>query len=160
MPILTVNNNVYNYPDAGTDPGWGEDATAWAQAVTDVLSTLLAPGDILETSFSISNNVLVDTNVNGLQFNGASVRAANVEYSIYRTSTETPSGNVQTGTLLLTYDTTGAIGSKWIVADQRTGDAGVVFTCTDAGQIQYKSTDIGTTSYQGQIKFRARTLAQ
>jgi hypothetical protein len=160
MPILTVNNIVFNYPDAGTDPGWGEDATAWAQAVTDTLATLLSPGDILETSFSIANNTAIDTNINGLQFNGASVRAANVEYSIRRTSTESPVGNVQTGTLQLTYDTAGAIGSKWLVADQRAGDAGVVFTCTDAGQIQYKSTDIGTTNYQGQIKFRARTLAQ
>lgn len=159
MPLLTVNNTTYDYPNPGTDPGWGESATAWAQAVTDVLNTLLAPGDILETSFAISNNVTSDTNINGLQFNGAVVRAANVEYSIYRTSTLNPSGNVQSGTILLTYDPTGIVGSKWVLSDVRSGDAGVVFSCTDAGQVQYKSTDIDSTGYQGQIKFKAKTLS-
>lgn len=160
MPQLTVNNNVYDYPDPGTEPGWGESATAWAQAVTDVLSTLLAPGDILETSFVIGNNVTTYTNINGLAFDGATVRAANVSYVVTRSSVETPSGTNESGEIHLTYDPAGGGGSKWKLSVISDAAAGITFTCTDAGQVQYKSTDIGSTTYQGQIKFSAKTLSQ
>lgn len=160
MPNLTVANNTYAYPDPGTEPGWGEEATSWAQAVTDVLNTLLAPGDILETSFAIANNVSSDTNINGLVFDSGSIRAANITYAVYRMSTANPSGNAESGTIQLTFDNSAAPGSKWIVAVQNSGNAGITFTCTDAGQVQYKSTDIGTPGYSGQIKFSARTLSQ
>lgn len=160
MPNLTVANNVYAYPDPGTDPGWGESATAWAQAVTDVLNTLLAPGDILETSFAIANNVSVDTNINGLAFDNSTIRAANIAYSVYRASTANPSGNVESGTIYLTFDNSASPGNKWIVAVQNSGNAGVTFTCTDSGQVQYKSSDIDSTGYSGQMRFSARTLSQ
>lgn len=160
MPLLTVSNNVYDYPEPSREPGWGEEATAWAQAVTDVLNTLLGPGDILETSFVIGNNVSVVTNINGMSFDGAAVRAANVTYTVIRRSDETPSGNTESGTLRLTYDPAGTIGNKWKLSQLGDMSAGMVFSVTDAGQVQYKSTDIGSTNYQGQIKFIAKTLSQ
>lgn len=160
MPLLTVANNVYDYPDPGTEPGWGEEATSWAEAVTEVLNTLLAPGDILETSFAIANNISVNTNVNGLAFDNGTIRAANITYAVYRESDANPSGNSESGIIQLTFDNAAAPGSKWIVAIQNSGGAGVTFTCTDAGQVQYKSTDIGTAGYSGQMKFSAKTLSQ
>lgn len=162
MPQLTVNNNVYDYPDPGTEPGWGESATAWAQAVTDVLNTLLAPGDILETSFVIGNNVTLFTNVNGLAFDGATVRAANISYVVTRRSTETPAGNNESGAIFLTYDSAGTVGEKWKLSQRSdiSNTSSIAFNITDAGQVQYKSSDIGSTSYQGQIKFSAKTLSQ
>lgn len=159
MPLLTIKGNVYDYPSTGTPPGWGEGATDWAQAVTNVLSTLLAPGDILQSSFAIDNKTLSYTNINLLSFDGAVVRAANVSYAIYRTSSTNLSGKVEQGTLFLTYDNAAASGSKWIISRQNSGESGVSFNCTDAGQVQYISTDIGATSYSGIIKFSARTLS-
>jgi hypothetical protein len=161
MPILIVNNNAYAYPDPGQEPGWGESATAWAQAVTDVLNTLVAPGDILETNFTIGNNVSSFTNINGLAFDGAVVRAANITYSVYRTTTAMPSGTVEQGTILLTYDNAGSVGNKWKVSIQSDVTAGVTFACTDSGQVQYISTDMTpSTGYTGTIVFKARTLSQ
>lgn len=160
MPLLTVNNNTYDYPDPGTDPGWGEAASAWAQAVTDTLNTLVSPADILETSYIVNNNITVATDINRLFFDPGTVRAANITYSVYRTSTANPTGNVESGTVFLTFDNSAGPGSKWLLGQQKIGDAGVVFSITDAGQVQYRTTDINSTGYQGTIRFTAKTLSQ
>lgn len=155
---LLVNGTSYEYPIPGEDPNWGAGATDWAEAVTSALNTLLAPGDILETTFSIDNNISVETNINGLLFDPGTIRAANVDYAIYRTSTGTPSGNAETGVIKLIYDDSAAVNSKWKLAQNIDGSAGVTFSVNDAGQVQYKSTDIGAPGYSGVIKFRAKTL--
>lgn len=160
MPQLTINNNTFNYPDPGQDPGWGEDATGWAESVTEVLNTLLAPGDILQTSFSVANNVASPSNVVGLFFDGATVRAANISYAINRTSNTNPYGINETGTIYLNYDGAAPLGSKWTLSQQKHNDAGVTFSVNDSGQILYTSTDIGATNYQGTMKFSAKTLSQ
>lgn len=160
MPILTVANNVFVYPDPGSAPGWGSDATAWAEAVTEVLSTLVSPNDILQTSYVINNNVALDTDINRMFFDPGSVRAANITYSVYRTSTANPSGSVESGTIYLLYDNSASLGSKWQLGQQKIGNSGVVFSITDAGQVQYTSTDIDSIGYSGEIKFLAKTLDQ
>lgn len=158
MPrVLIVNNIPFNYPTSGDEPGWGQDTTAWAVAVTQVLTDLLGPNDILETAFNIANNQVSFADVTGLTFNGASVRAANITYSAFRVSTANPSGNSETGTLQLDYDNN--VG--WSINQGSIlGNAGIVFTVTPAGQIQYKSTDINALNYVGTMKFRAKCLAQ
>jgi hypothetical protein len=159
MPVtLTINNNTYNFPASGEDPNWGPEATDWAIAVTDVLNTLLAPGDILLSTATINNNVAVLTNVNGLLFDPSQVRAANVSYSVYRTSTSNPSGYVEEGTIFLIYDNNASAGNKWTMSQRINGNAGISFNITDAGQIQYITTDIGAAGYSGTMKFLAKTL--
>lgn len=155
---LTVGTQTFNYPIQGQDPQWGEEAAGWAEAVTNVLATLLAPGDILQTTATINNNIAVATNVEGLLFDPTFVRAANVDYSVYRISTANPSGNTESGTIYLVYDTNAAPGSKWSLSQKINGDAGIAFSINDAGQIQYTSTDINSTGYSGTMKFSARTL--
>lgn len=158
MPItLIVNNTPYSYPTAGDEPGWGEDATGWAEGVTDVLSDLLGPNDILETAFNIANNQVAVADVTGLIFNAASVRAALISYSVFRVSSTNLSGHTETGTIQLIYDNN--IG--WSINQGNIlGSAGITFTVTPAGQIQYTSTDIGSISYVGTCKFRAKCLQQ
>ena len=157
---LIVNGTSYQYPNVGEDPNWGEDATAWSQAVTEVLSTLLAPGDILQTKVSINNNITVLTNVTGLLFDPGTARAANIDYAIYRTSTSTTSGNSEAGTILISYDDSASAGSKWQMSQRVSGGAGVSFFITDLGQVQYKSSDIGSVGYVGNIVFRAKVLSK
>ena len=158
---LIVNNTSYLYPSPGEDPGWGEEATGWAEEVTDVLSSLLGPDDILETTFNVNNNISVDTNVNGLSFNTGTVRSVNIQYSLYRVSDSTPSGNAESGIISLVYDNSAASGFKWTLTQGGiSGNAGVTFTITDAGQVQYKSTDIGSINYSGVMKFKAEALQQ
>lgn len=157
---LVVNNTTFNYPGPGEDPGWGEDATAWAQAVTQVLNSLLGPGDVLETTFNVTNNVSAAENVVGLTFDTATVRAAIIEYSVYRTSDTATSGNAEFGMMVMVYDNSATSGNKWVLVQDSSGDAGIFFDVTDAGQFQYTSTDIGAAGYSGVMKFKARTLSQ
>jgi len=157
--VLIVNNNPYNYPTAGDEPGWGgsDGATGWAEDVTQVLSDLLGPNDILETSFTIANNQLTATDVVGLNFNIASVRSAIIDYSIFRISTTNPSGSTETGTIKIVYDNNvGWSSGQGAVV----GDSGVVLSITPTGQFEYTSSDIGSLNYTGTIKFRAKSLQQ
>lgn len=152
MPILTIAGTPYNYPDEGTEPGWGSDATDWAQAVTDVINTLVAPGDILQTTFTLQDNTATPTIVSGLRFDPTVVRAANITYSVNR------NGQNQAGLLLLNYNQSGATGSKWVITEaNKIGDVGVTFSIDDTGQVYYLSTSTGFTAA---ITFAAKTLNQ
>jgi hypothetical protein len=149
---LTVNNKEFQYPQVGEEPGWGEDATAWAEEVTEVLESLAGPDDILQTTVTINNNQGSVTNVAGLLFNTANVRSAFVDYNIYRTDAS-PSVLVEGGTLLVCYNDT-----SWTISQMTNGDAGVYFTMTNTGQIQYTSTNMTGGSYTGQMTFEARAI--
>lgn len=158
---LVVNNKTFNYPDPGEDPSWGTDASDWASEVTDVLGTLLAPGDILSTSFNLADNVTVATQIQGLAFDPSLSRSAKIVYSIYRTSLDNPAGNAETGEIDIIYDNLAPIGEKWKMTQNKNGEAGVVFSISDLGQFSYISTQIDTGSggYSGIMKFSAKSTA-
>ena len=155
---LTVDNTTYNFPEQGEDPTWGEVIVNWAEAVSDVLNNLQGPGDILETTFTIANNQSSSADVTGLSFSNSTVRAAFVEYSVYRESDTTTNGKAESGSLFLVYDDNASSGNKWIMSQDAAGNSGVTFTVADTGQISYTSDDIGSTGYSGTMKFKARTL--
>jgi hypothetical protein len=155
---LVVNGQTYNYPENRDSPSWGEEATAWAEAVTDVLNNFVGDGDIIPTVASISNNQSAATNVAGLFFNTASVRGAIVEYTIYRNTTGIGATElVETGSMCLGYK---SVAGTWTLSILGGGGAGVTFSVLNTGQVQYTSTDITGSSYSGTIKFRARALTQ
>lgn len=157
---LVINGTTYQYPVPGEDAQWGAEATDWAKAVTNVLTTLISPGDILTTVFTINNNISIATNINGLIFDSGTVRAANISYVIYRISNTNISQQTETGTIYLTLDDSAPIGEKWTLAQSSSGtNAGVVFYIDDAtGQVQYTSNDIGSLGYVGSITFSAKVL--
>lgn len=161
MPIpLTIKGTTYQYSVPGEDPNWGQENTDWAQAVTTVLNTLVSDNDILETTATISNNIIVPTNVSQLQFDPGSVRAANIDYAIYRTSNDNPSGFSETGTIYLIYDD---IPSTWQLSQRSAGESGVDFSILSTGQVQYISSDLDPLNnggYSGIITFQAKTLSK
>jgi hypothetical protein len=146
---LTVNGTPYSFPSQGTNPAWGENIVDWAEAVTDVLSTLSSATDILNSSFTILDNQSSEQSVVGLSFDISLVRGAIIEYSLYR-SGSTPKD--EKGTMWISYD-----GTDWELSREANNDVGVVFTITNAGQVKYTSSN---TSASGVMKFRARTTAQ
>ena len=235
---LTVNNNTYAYPSAGDEPGWGEAATGWATEVTEVLNNLQGTDDIPETSFTIADNQDPAADVVGLVFSPTTVRSAVIDYSIYRTNSDTfgtsdvdagadtititnhvfVNGDVVTlsssdtlpaglsastlyyvvgvvaltsfqlsatlggsaiditdvgvgthtvslelaekGKLELVYKNS-APSSKWTIGRVFYGDdAGVTFTMTDVGQIQYTSTNTQGSNYTGTMRFEATVTQQ
>lgn len=161
MPVtLTVNNIPFEYPVAGDSPGWGQAATDWATQVTIALNDLQGLTDIPQKTFTIQNNITSYTDVAGLTFNTGLVRAAFIDYSVYRTSTSNPSGVSEAGQMIIVYDNLAAPGSKWLqIQGPKVGTSGVTFTITDAGQFQYKSDNLGA-GHSGNMHFRAKTLNQ
>lgn len=160
MPkTLIVNNTPYEYPTSGDEPGWGNDATGWAEGVTNVLSDLLGPNDLLETAFNIANNQVSVADVTGLILNAASVRAGEISYSIYR-QTDTNSF-VETGKINVAYNNASPNPNKWeLNQGSIVGNAGVVFTINNSGQIQYTSSNVSGANYTGTMKFRLKSLQQ
>jgi len=156
MPIpLVVNNSTFEYPVDNDSPGWGEEATGWAVAVTDVLGTLVGTGDILETVANIANNQTVPADVVGLSFDPTTVRGSITQYSVYRvTSTNEV---VEVGQMYLSYK---SVAQTWDLAIVNGQNANIVFTITPAGQIQYTTDNMPGTGYSGQMKFVAKALSQ
>lgn len=155
MAILNVNGVPFNYPDPGSEPGWGEDATGWAKAINTLTGGLYAPGDILPTSTAITNNVSAATSISGMKFDITKIREATITYNIQRSSTTTLSGVTEGGQIVLVYnDITGI----FTLTQTGEGDAGVVFSITSLGQMQYISSDIGSTNNSGKILFSAKVL--
>ena len=157
---ITVNNKTFSIPVAGEDPGWGEDTTAWIREISRVVNSLFGTGDILESTAAIANNQSSAQDILGLAFDPGTVRSALVEYSIYRTSDSSAAGNSESGLILLSYDNDAAAGSKWVLSRDYAGESNVTIDITDAGQLTYESSDIGSSNYVGEIKFRARALTQ
>lgn len=155
---LTVNGTTYNFPTSGEDPNWAIELVGWAEQITISVNSLSGTGDISESSFTIANNTAAAANINGLQLTGATVKSAIINYTIYRKSNATPSGNSETGIILATYDDVASSGSIWTIAQQAVGNAGVVLSVTDLGQFQYISSDISATGYSGTMVFSAKIL--
>ena len=146
---LTIGNETFQYPEEGTKPGWGEEATDWAVAATNTLGTLSGVNDINTTCVVIANDqctaASVGTGASALSFPTASVRSFVVSYAVTRGTT------VETGEMEGVFN-----GTSWAFSNAITGCAGMNFQITNAGQVQYFS-DCGCI---GTIKFRARTIDQ
>jgi hypothetical protein len=156
MPTpLLVNNSVYQYPVDNDSPGWGEEATGWAVAVTDVLGTLVGTGDILETVANITNNQTSPADVVGLSFDPTTIRGSITQYSVYRVTSS--SELVEVGQMYVSYKSVAATWDLVIVGGQ---GANIVFSITPGGQVQYTTDNMGGTGYSGQMKFVAKALSQ
>ncbi len=149
---LQIGNKVFSYPDAGDNPGWGEDATAWAQAVTTALSTVQGPNDIPATSTALANNVAVDTAIAGLSFNLTEVRRTTIEYVIVRVFDSGNTTITESGTITGDYD-----GTDFSIAIETTDDSGVRFNSNNLGQIVYQSDD-KTDNVSITMTYEAKTI--
>lgn len=148
----TIGTKTFNYPDAGENPGWGEDATDWAGAVTDALQTVQGPNDILLTSATLANNQTSATNIPGLSFNVAQVEAVEIDYYITRTFDSGSTVISERGKILGDYN-----GTDFIISTESSGDTGVDFFVTSGGQFQYTSSDL-TNHTSSTIRFSAKTI--
>jgi hypothetical protein len=170
-PSSGFSNPLFYVEDANTLQIKVYRPTAIGEDVTlDQLSDVSAPspsnGDILvynsgsglyelesrdfKQTQTIDNDVTVEEDLTNLILDGSTYKGYVVSYQIYRS---TDSNEVsQTGTLHFAYKPTAA---SWQFSEQFGGDnAGVTFSITAGGQVQYLSTDLAGTSYSGQIKYR------
>lgn len=151
---LQIGSTIYDYPEQGDKAGWGEEATAWAEGVTNALANVQGSNDILITSATLANNQSSAANIPGLIFNVAQVEAVEIDYFIKRIFDSGATTVTETGKILGTYD-----GSDFFISTETTGDSGVVISVLASGQFQYTSTDL-TNHTSSVIRFRARTIDQ
>jgi hypothetical protein len=150
---LVVGNSVFEFPELGDNPDYGEQVTDWATAVTDALQTVQQPNDIATTIAAINNNVSVASPINGFSFDPSEVLSFTATYYLER-STVTPATNVvENGTITGNFD-----GTTWSIAYERVGFTGVNFTMTAGGQVNYTSTNVTGSSYAGRIIFTAKVI--
>jgi hypothetical protein len=112
-----------------------------------ITNSMFTSGDIALTSFSGANNQSAAANVTGLAFANGSIRGFNAVISVTVDATSD---------LFEVFNLTGIQrGADWSLSYNSEGDAsGVVFSITNAGQVQYQSSNYaGFTSLT--IKFRA-----
>lgn len=150
MSDLQVGTEIFNYPDPGTEPGWGDDATGWAKAVTELLASIAGPGTINETQSNIDNNIAVATDIAGMVFNSSQTKSAIVLYRIQR-DTDSISPLTEMGQLNIVLDDGTWKLTRMIIVGN---DAGVLLDIDSTGQVQYTSSNLAGTNYTGSIKFK------
>jgi len=150
--VVTIKGLGFTIPETG-ERDWGTEVTSWIQQISSAVSDLTVAGDVKLISVSVSNNQGSVANIENLNFDTATIRHAIVEYAVYRvTTTEELS---QTGNLYLTYKSN---ANTWEIVDNAVGDAEITFTITNAGQVQYVTTNMGGSSYTGKMSFRGRVF--
>ena len=131
---LLVGGTIYKYPVEGEDPGrYGEEATGWAQAVTDSIAAINGPGDILQTNFNIDNNQSSFSDITGFLFNSAVVRGITASYRIERTNATTYL--VEKGEMEILYNPE---TTSWSLTREYIGEGGIDLDILASGQLQYK----------------------
>lgn len=150
MSDLQVGTETFNYPDPGTEPGWGTDATGWATAVTELLASLAGAGTINETQSIIANNISVAEPIAGLVFSDTLTQSALIIYRIER-DTDSIAPRTEMGQINILFDDGSWKMSREILA----GDpAGVVMDIDVTGQITFTSSNLAGANYEGFIKFK------
>ena len=155
---LKVGNTTYSYPTQGQDPAWGQPASDWAEAITNVVATLSGASDINLSEGNINNNQVVAipitaTKGKNLQFNDTTVIAAEITYLVQRTVGAATIR--QFGKFMLVKD-----NGIWNVLETSTsGDSGIIFAVavvSGLAKITYTSTNL--TPGTGKIYYSAKAI--
>jgi len=144
---FNLNTQTANTVFAGPSSGGPSVPTFRTLVATDIpTAPVVSPGDLNEGSFTAADNQVAPADITGFAFANATVRSFDALVSIVRDST------------YATYSLYGIQkAASWEMSQASTGDVtGIVFSITNAGQIQYTSTSTGFTSL---IKFRAITTS-
>ena len=149
---LQVGNQIFQYPETG-DNNWSEEATGWAEAVTEVLETVQGAEDILKTESSLVNGSSGD--IAGLVFDTGAVQQVIVKGYITRTYTVVSGKPTEVESIVIE----GAYnGSEFKIAPEYVGDdTGVVIDAANTGQFTYVAED-KTDTLTLTIVFEAKAI--
>jgi len=132
---------------------------AWQNFFRSLFDRLFPLG--IEQTAVLLNNQATAVDMTGLQFDYRKVNQAIVEYVIQRITgpTLSPTELIQTGCFAVVYK---PVAGTWnIVSIGSTGPdaAGITFSITTGGQVQYTSSNMTGTANISKITYRARTLS-
>lgn len=151
---VTVGNQDFEIPDPGQNPGYAEQLTDFFVALADNLASIVGPNDIALTTAVIANNVTAFTPIPGFSFSTASVRQIEATYLVERSTVSPAQAFVEDGEIKGNFD-----GQNWTITIKHRNSAGIELDILPTGQIVYKSSNITGTSYNGIIRFRAKTIS-
>lgn len=122
------------------------DLTQFKQA----LDAFVGSGGVSVADFTIPNNITTPTDVTGLVFDKAETKSAKFLIDIFRkTATEKFK---EVGDVFAVYDPE---DDDWdITLNTNFDDAGVIFSITSAGQVQFTSSNMSGGSYSGTLKMK------
>jgi len=108
----------------------------------------------ISNNSTIANNQTTAANITNLIFDGASNRGFVLDYTIYRKTDSVELSQI--GRLRAVYKT---VENTWLMSDDYSGEnAGVTFSITSSGQIQYTSTNMSGTNYSGVFDYKVTNL--
>lgn len=150
-----VGNDIIEIPENG-EKKWGEKTTLALLALTDVLSDLVGPNDIITKEALLSNDVSVRTEINGFRFNTSVVQQCEATGFIIRTFPE----ELGLEPLKDAFNVTGVShnGAFDYSVTMTGNDCRVTLYARDDGQFEYTSEDIANTENIF-IKFRGNAIS-
>jgi hypothetical protein len=136
---------------ANLSEGSGIEITNGAGSIEIALTVPPSSGDISETSFTAANNQAAAADVTGLAFANGTVRSFEAILTVVIDATSD---------LFESFKLHGVQkGASWSMSQTSVGDdSGIVLSITNAGQVQYTSTDVAGFS-SSTMKFRAVTTS-
>ena len=149
---VQIGSDIFNIPVEGENPPYGEDLTAFFEAIATALSTVQGPNDIPTTTAILANNTTSATNVPGLIFAASSTLGISVEYLITRIYDSGATTVAEYGVIQGHYD-----GTDFLITREFDNDSGLKFSITSVGQIQYTSSNL-PNHISTDIRFKAKTI--
>lgn len=158
---LQVVNEEFDYPINGTS-NYAEEATGWAEAVTDVLKEISGPGDIstretkLDGTPDSQNPGYEIGPIVGLQFDLTYVQKVTISGIITReydpNSNPTVPREVESFTIEGAYN-----GTSFNIESEFVGDDTEVEFYVEQGKFKFRSLDVADTT-DLRIKYSAKAL--
>lgn len=154
---LIVGNEEFDYPETG-DINFGEEATGWAKAMTEIASEVRNQGDLPSTEIALSGTAsggFVTGDVPNLQFNTAYVQSIDVTGFIRRQYTPASGKPDQVERFRIegVYN-----GSELLIDTKFVGDDTRITFDTDGGQITFSyELDDPNDTLQVIVKYVAKT---
>lgn len=146
---LQVGEEIFEYPVTGSS-NYGEEATGWAEEVTDALKEVKGPGDI-----STTETILVGTSgdITGLQFDTSFVQRVFIEGLLTRKFNVNPT-KYESFTIEAIYN-----GSEFKIESEFVGDdVDVVFDAV-GGQFKFQTISDPDDAPNGlTIKYKAKAI--
>lgn len=129
---------------------------SWWNTIRTALVNYVGAGGMEETQFTIADNQSSYQDVTGLLLDSTLTRAAQIQYTIYRTNGSAERREM--GIIFCFYKAVAAVWSfevnSWGDDSLGNGTISAPLNLTSAGQVQYKSDSMGGT-YSGKIRYKS-----
>lgn len=155
---FTFGNTIVEVASSGESPNWASGIVEAFEAIEETLALFTGPFDVPQQSVNIDafNPGVANTNITALNFPPSNVRAARIDYAIYRQTTTTTA--YEAGQITIVYNASNPVTEKWELQRDAVGEAFIEFMISDTGQFSFTSTAIAGATHTGNIIFSASAI--